>query len=203
MANVVNRTKMPVEILYSVNTPDYPESEWIINPDLTILETVPLKYIKIVGDLLVEMTAEEKAAIDAAELAAYKKKVVADVCQARERKIDHGTGAPYPIGSTTNFIPCTDQDQNRWQLWAAIGGKWNALGLTFPFVVHSRDGLSSVTITRAQDFTGVLEAIAMHVTGLFSEAESIIMAVNAATTIQGVDTVSANYIATAPVLVTE
>jgi len=195
MANVVNRTAVPLLILYSVNTPDYPESEWIINPDLTILETVPIHYIKIVGDLLVEMTPEEKAVVDAAELIVYKADIVRQCCAAREAKIEYGTGAEYPDGY---YISTTDKDQGRWLYWQSIGGKWASLGMSFPFLVHSRDGSTYVEITRAQDFTAVVEAIGVHVTTLFHEAETVIQNVLAATTIAGVDSASSEYIASAP-----
>ena len=61
MADVLNR--LTKQLLLSVNTPDYPAIEWIINPDLSQVATVPWKYWKIVGDLVVEMTAEEKAIV--------------------------------------------------------------------------------------------------------------------------------------------
>ena len=35
MANVINKTTM--EVRYSVNTPDFPETEWVISPDLSLL----------------------------------------------------------------------------------------------------------------------------------------------------------------------
>jgi hypothetical protein len=199
MANVVNRTAVPLLILYSVNTPDYPESDWIINPDLTILETVPIKYLKVSGDLVIEMTTAEKAVVDAAELAAYKTKIVSDVCNARERKIDYGQGAEYPAASGT-YLACTDRDQGRWLYWQSIGGKWAALGLSYPFRVHSRDGSTYVDITKSQDFTAVIEAIGVHVVSLFNEAETVVQNVLAATTIAGVDSASSTYIESAPVV---
>jgi hypothetical protein len=197
MANVVNRTAVPVVVLYSVNTPDYPETEWIINPDLTALASVPQKYWKVSGDLVIEMTAAEKAVVDAAELVAYKTKIVSDVCNARERKIDYGQGAEYPAASG-KYLACTDRDQGRWLYWQSIGGKWNSLGMNFPFVVHSRDGLTSTSITKANDFTAVVEAIGVHVQQLFVAAETVIQNVLAATTIAGVDSASSTYIASAP-----
>lgn len=63
MANVLNRTSKAY--LTSVNTPDYSEVDWIINPDLSSVISVPQKYWKIDGDSVLEMTTEEKAAIDA------------------------------------------------------------------------------------------------------------------------------------------
>lgn len=197
MATVVHRTAVPILILYSVNTPDYPEEIWIINPDLTILETVPIHYIKIVGDLLVEMTTEEKAVVDAAELAEYKTNIIRHCCSAREAKIEYGTGAEYPEASG-KYISTTDKDQGRWLYWESIGGKWASLGLSYPFRVHSRDGSTYVDITRSQDFTAVVEVIGVYVTGLFSEAEVVIQNVLSATTIEEVDNASSAYIASAP-----
>lgn len=64
MSDVVNRTTC--EYLKSVNTPDYPVEDWIINPDLSALEEVPQKYWKIDGDNVLEMTQAEKDAVDEA-----------------------------------------------------------------------------------------------------------------------------------------
>lgn len=62
MANVINRTTL--QYLQSVNTPDYSSIDWIINP---VLPNCLAKYWKIVGDLVLEMTQEEKDAVDLAE----------------------------------------------------------------------------------------------------------------------------------------
>jgi len=62
MADVLNR--LTKQLLLSVNTPEYPAMEWIINPDLSAVSSVPWRYWKIVGDSVVEMTAEEKAIVD-------------------------------------------------------------------------------------------------------------------------------------------
>ena len=92
MANVLN--KITKVYLQSVNTPEYPESDWIINPDLSAVAGVPSCYWRIVERVvvdepardetdpdtlevthipaiehteydIVEMTAEEKAVVDA------------------------------------------------------------------------------------------------------------------------------------------
>lgn len=70
MANVLNRTTK--EYLISVNTPDYPEVTWIINPDLSGVEGVPSKYWKITGDTISEMNQSEKNAVDAVLLPGIK-----------------------------------------------------------------------------------------------------------------------------------
>ncbi len=63
MADVINRTTK--QYLKSVNTPDYPTEDWIINPDLSALGSVAQKYWKIVDDTVVEMDAGEKVTEDA------------------------------------------------------------------------------------------------------------------------------------------
>ena len=64
MANVINRTTL--EYRTSVNTPDFPTENWIINPDLSNLVNVPSKYWKISGELVLEMNTSEKAVVDQA-----------------------------------------------------------------------------------------------------------------------------------------
>lgn len=70
MANVVNRTTK--QYLVSVNTPDYPTEEWIINPNLSAVQNVDKKYWKIDGDNVVEMTQAEKDVVDLADLPKFK-----------------------------------------------------------------------------------------------------------------------------------
>jgi hypothetical protein len=68
MSNVLNRTTK--QYLISVSTPDYPDVDWIINPDLSSVVGIAEKYWKISGDSVLEMTSEEKAIVDAAEAGA-------------------------------------------------------------------------------------------------------------------------------------
>lgn len=70
MSNVINRATL--ELRVSVNTPDFPVGEWIVNPDLSAVTAVPKRYWKVRGDAVVEMTAPEKAAVDASETARDK-----------------------------------------------------------------------------------------------------------------------------------
>ena len=63
MSDVVNR--ITCEHLKSVNTPDYPIEDWVINPDLSSLSDIPTKYWKCEGDLVLEMTQGEKDVVDA------------------------------------------------------------------------------------------------------------------------------------------
>lgn len=68
MADVLNRTTL--EFRRSVNEPDYPQPDWIWNPDMSGVVGVDRKYWVLVGDAPQEMSQAEKAAVDAAEAAA-------------------------------------------------------------------------------------------------------------------------------------
>lgn len=71
MANVVLFN--PTQYLQSVNTPDYEGNpNAIINPDVTAVQSVPLRYWKRSGNNVVEMTLAEKQAVDSAILQARK-----------------------------------------------------------------------------------------------------------------------------------
>jgi hypothetical protein len=50
MCNVLNRTTL--QYLVSVNTPDYPDTEWIIDPDMSAVIDNPVKYWQVVGDIV-------------------------------------------------------------------------------------------------------------------------------------------------------
>lgn len=64
MATVLNRTTK--QLILSANTPEYDVADWIINPDLSDVNSLPPKYWNIVGDAVQEMSQAEKDAVDAA-----------------------------------------------------------------------------------------------------------------------------------------
>lgn len=69
MSIVLNKNTK--EIFYSVNTPDYPETDYIINPDLSNVTDLKPSYWKIEGKNVLPMTVAEKMAVDI-ELTAEK-----------------------------------------------------------------------------------------------------------------------------------
>lgn len=71
MATVINRTT--AQLLFSVNTPDFPTTDWLINPDLTAVMGVPHEYWKVSGDTVVEMSQSEKDEVDAVLIVSEKK----------------------------------------------------------------------------------------------------------------------------------
>ncbi len=68
MASVLNRTTK--EFRGSVNTPDFPVIDWIINPDLSAVAGLPTKYWKITGDVVTAMSQAERDVVDDNEVLA-------------------------------------------------------------------------------------------------------------------------------------
>jgi len=92
MADVVNKTTM--EYRRSVHTPDYDKSEWLINPKIPVDaegNKVPQKYWRIskipLINKLVEMTEEEKAVVNSAEVEAQNEALRESLIGNKEREI--------------------------------------------------------------------------------------------------------------------
>lgn len=64
MANVLN--KVTRQYLLSVNTPEYSEEDWIINPDLSEVSGLAPHYWVVEGESVRSMTPAEMAVYDAA-----------------------------------------------------------------------------------------------------------------------------------------
>lgn len=80
MSDVLNRHSL--EILHSVNTPDYDPADWVVNPDLTPVQNVSPDFWVLEGDTLREMTQAEKDAQAAVQLPTIKFKRVNDMSNA-------------------------------------------------------------------------------------------------------------------------
>jgi len=76
MATVLNRTTK--QLIGSANTPDYPLVGWIIEPDLSAVAGVPVKYWIITDDIISEMSQPEKDVVDATEAQALKDAIGAE-----------------------------------------------------------------------------------------------------------------------------
>lgn len=70
MADVLNRATK--QYLRSVNTPDYPLIDWIIEPDMSAVTGYANKYWVITGDIVSLMSLTERDAVDAAELSSER-----------------------------------------------------------------------------------------------------------------------------------
>lgn len=70
MANVLNKTTSPADYRLSVHTPDFPEADWFINPDISAVAAVPTRYWVVGTNPVTEMNQGQKDAVDAASAAA-------------------------------------------------------------------------------------------------------------------------------------
>jgi len=75
MATVLEKSTM--RVLESVNTPDFPEKDFLINPDLSAVSGVPSKYWTIKDERVVSLSTEEQTAKDAAISAEVESKIPA------------------------------------------------------------------------------------------------------------------------------
>ena len=66
MADVLHKTTL--QFIRSVNTPDFDPGTWVISPasGRAAIEAIPQRYRKLVANDAAEMTAGEKAVVDAA-----------------------------------------------------------------------------------------------------------------------------------------
>ena len=77
MASALNRTTK--QYLTSVNTPDYPVADWIIDPDLSAVVGFPSIYWVITGDVVTLMTQVERDAVDATILEASRDALISEI----------------------------------------------------------------------------------------------------------------------------
>ena len=103
MATVLNRTTF--ELRKSVNTPDFPVAEWVINPDLTAVLALPVRYWKIQpDDTVVARTAAERAVADT--------KALPGIITGLILSIGRAAGETAPILFTAAFYSLTDPFPN-------------------------------------------------------------------------------------------
>ena len=77
MASALNRTTK--QYLTSVNTPDYPVADWIVDPDLSAVVGFPSIYWVITGDVVTLMTQVERDAVDATILEASRDALISEI----------------------------------------------------------------------------------------------------------------------------
>jgi hypothetical protein len=80
MANVLNKSTF--EYKKSVNTTEYLDGNWLINPDLSEVEGVETRFWKLVDSNVVEMTEEEKESVINSNIEIVKQTKIAALWQA-------------------------------------------------------------------------------------------------------------------------
>lgn len=96
MANVLNRTTK--QFLTSVNTPDYSEADWIVNPDLAAVAGFSTKYWDIQGDVVTLMDDAARTTADAAEVTAIKAQETAVAEAIATKALADADKVPSPAG---------------------------------------------------------------------------------------------------------
>ena len=92
MATVVHRKTGQIRL--SVDTSELPGDprDWLVNPALSAVAGVPAKYWAVEGEAVREMTADEKAAVDATELPGHKAAKLEALRQEAIRRLAEATG---------------------------------------------------------------------------------------------------------------
>ena len=86
MANVVNRVTK--QYIRSVNTPDYSDFDWIINPDMGAAVGFSSKYWIITGDNITLMDQAARDVVDAAELSARRDSIANELDNTQDVMIE-------------------------------------------------------------------------------------------------------------------
>ena len=194
MANVINKTTM--EVLFSVNTPDFSETEWVINPDLSILDTTSKNHIKFDSEFnLVLKSPEELAKVDADELGQTKLEHLAMVNNAVESYIVKGPGVEFPPRSGV-YLSVSQNAQLKWMGLAAVADQWEDLGNTYPIRVRNIDDSSYIDVNNADEIRFVSFAMTQFIAKVLEGSEVVKTNINAATTKEEVILTTEAYLTT-------
>jgi hypothetical protein len=178
MSSALHRTTF--QIVDSINTPDYPVGTWVINPDLSPVSGVAVKYWKLTGDVLSEMTQGEKDAVDAADLPSVK--------QSKMKTIDGRTDELISVG----FTYASKQFSLSITAQAKMTGTHQVKddpALTYPINWNTIDDNDAYSIANAADLDG------FYLTGLgtirahLDSGTTLKDSVRAAATIAAVDAI--------------
>lgn len=77
MAVLVHRTEKHLRVMSDENAEVFRDENWILNPDLSNVHDVPSKYWHINGDIITEMTSEQKQAVDTEEVVQHRNEMAA------------------------------------------------------------------------------------------------------------------------------
>jgi hypothetical protein len=171
MSNVLNRTTKAY--LQFVNTPDYSETDWIINPDMSAVEGTPTQYWKITGDVVAEMNDTEKEAVDDAHLQDFKDQRYVEIDAKTAEIIARG----FPFGTDNYIFSLSMVSQTN--IMAAFQAKDM---LTYPFDWGTLDDNHSTTIDSGDTLTMFFAAALQTVQVAKFGGEAVKRVINACTT---------------------
>ena len=189
MSNVVHKTNMTVHL--SVNTPDYSEDDYLINPaGLVTLQSgdVPSKYWKlnVGGDDVEEMTQAEKDVVDAADLPAYKEDSYEQIHDHKNNLIEQG------FVYQTMVFSLGPEDR---ETWMGMKQGIDAGLISLPEAVGTLDN-DEYIIADASDFAGFYATALGTVKVRKEAAQQARKAVFDAANQSAVDTIVSDYLVT-------
>jgi hypothetical protein len=187
-----------MEVLLSVNTPDFPETEWAINTDISLLETNSKGRLKFDAEFnLVLKDQAELVIIDAAELAQVKLDNLSIVNNAGEAYIVRGPGVEFPPGSG-KYLSVSQNAQLKWMTLATMADQWETLGHTYPIRVRTIDDADYLDVSTADEVKAIFAVIASFISQVLDGLEVVKTAINVATTKEEVIVATEAYLATVP-----
>ena len=191
MATVLNRTTF--ELRKSVNTPDFPVAEWVINPDLTAVSAQPVRYWKIVGNTVVVMNAAEMAVADTNALPRIIPGMMVQIDDECMRRIELGfqfSGAP---GLTFSL---STNAQLKW-MGLFVMAQLPSLKkiVTFPLEVPNIDDTKKYDVKDPQEVEDIFSAITVTIATHLGSAQATKGKINGATTVAEAEAALAAFLA--------
>jgi len=161
MANVLNRKTK--EYLISVNTPDYSQEDWIINPNLNLVKDLPVSHWIIDGDEVRPPNEIEIISINESELSLQKEYFLSQV------NLKTTTLLEAPIEITSNkFVDSFDIDRILQNIFIGINYQF----LNFPQTISLVDG-KIFSIENQEQLNQILETIITTRQNIFENANQL------------------------------
>jgi hypothetical protein len=189
MSTVLNRNTF--EILYSVNTPDFPVDTWVINPDFSSLSKHPIRHLRLEGDLLVPKDEEGIREADHEYLLGIKKEYLGYLSQLCGDRIA-SSSVEYPEKSG-KYLSVSSNAQIKWMSWVALTTSEGGSGLTFPFRVPTKDDTSFVEVSTPEEIRVIFTLISKKVADLLLHSESYKALVLSSTSFEEVESIYRKY----------
>lgn len=182
MANVLHKTNLVYK--KSVNTTEYLDGEWIINPDLSNVEGVDKLYWKIDGESVIEMTQEEKDAVDLTRLDSLKESKIRDIDNKTSSIISQGV----QFDGETFSLSVNAQSNFMGIKVATDGGLLTEANYPYELTTLDDNAYQLTWELKEQFFGAVLSAISTPL----AEGRSLKVAVKTASTIEELNAIVDN-----------
>lgn len=188
MTTILNRTTL--NLVQVANISDLSRlgpsvSEWIINPDLSAVGSVPKKYWKLTGDFITEMSQPEKDVVDATNFSEQNPVRYEAIDSRTSELIAQGFAFP-PDGYI--FSLSMESQANIHGIFTAR----NLEGVTYPIHLLSLDEQGSVNLQNATDVEAFFLTAVGTIRALKDSGAALKDQVTASTTVEGLRAIVGN-----------